>query len=50
MVPNHVEQRGPTTGPGIILHKSCRSQAAATLCNKAWRADGSESRVETDSK
>ena len=30
--------------------KSCRSQAAATFYNKAWRADGRESTVETDSK
>ena len=39
-----------SAGRGTILHKSCRSQAATTLYNKAWRADGRESRVETDSK
>ena len=45
-------QRGLTTGPrnNFAQFKSCRSQAAATLYNKAWRADGTESRVETDSK
>ena len=34
-------QRGPTTGPrnNFAQFKSCRSQAAATLYNKAWRAD-----------
>ena len=40
-----IEQRGPTTGlrNNFAQFKSCRSQPAATLYKKAWRADGTES-------